>query len=114
MITKLKLLKLVNGTWTKTPGNCSICEQVNKTTTWNCTTDYKYQHLEVLCDCEEVIEEVNKINESLTEEPYFKCMDNDYAYLIEYCPENPCPTTTPTSTTTTTTTTTTSTTAAGN
>ena len=109
MIIKLKLLKLVNGTWTKTPGNCSICEQVNKTTTWNCTTDYKYQHLEVLCDCEEVIEEVNNINKSLTE--FLKCMYHDSAYLIEDCPENPCPTTTPTSTTTTTPT---STTTAGN
>ena len=87
MIIKLKLLKLVNGTWTKTPGNCSICEQVNKTTTWNCTTDYKYQHLEVLCDCDEVFKEVNYINESLTD--IVKCTDNDSAYLIEDCPENP-------------------------
>ena len=95
----LKLLKLVNGTWTKTPGSCSICDQVNKTTTWNCTTEDKYKHLEVLCDCEEVIEEVNKINESLTE--FLHCMSNDSAYLIEDCPENSCPTTTtPTSTTT--------------
>ena len=90
MIIKLKLLKLVNGTWTKTPGN--------KTTTWNCTTDYKYQHFEVLCDCDEVFKEVNYINESLSD--IVKCTDNDSAYLIEACPENPCPTTTLTSTTT--------------
>ena len=94
----LKLLLLVNGTWTKTPGSCNICEQVNETTTWNCTTEDKYKHLEVLCDCQEVIEEVININESLTE--FLKCMNNDSAYLIEGCPENPCPTTTPTSTTT--------------
>ena len=99
----------MNGTWTKTPGSCNICEQVNKTTTWNCTTDDKYKHLEVLCNCAEVSEEVNKINESLTK--FFQCMDNDFATLNEDCPENPCPTTTPTSTSTTTPT---STTTAGN